>query len=99
MVIKNFSVESGNTDLDDGIIKASGEAAVVKKSVIGTLFLFNLPLALTLIKLLQFFEFFSLFNLQYPKNLLQFFELFRGGIFSFLPNIFENVGKNDSKVG
>jgi hypothetical protein len=65
------------------------------KTVIGTLFILNLPLALAIIKLLQFFEFFNLLNLNYPSNLLVFFKLFQGDIFGFLPNIFQGLGGPD----
>lgn len=65
-------------------------------TVIGALFILNLPLALSIIKLLQFFEFFNLLNLDYPANLIVFFKLFKGGIFKFLPNIFiEMSSKSD----
>lgn len=55
-------------------------------------------MALTLIKLLQFFEFFNLLNLDYPANLLVFFELFKGDIFNFMPNIFSKVLDDDDTI-
>jgi hypothetical protein len=89
--VRNFGTEIVLT-------RNTGRLNQVNQAMIGTLFLINMPLALTLIKLLQFFEFFNLFNLEYPANLLVFFSLFKGGIFKFLPNVFQNLAPKTHNV-
>jgi hypothetical protein len=96
--LENIKVGERNVKFEEQI-KTTGEISVTaSKTVIGALFILNMPLALTLIKLLQFFEFFNLLNLEYPANLLMFFELFKGDIFNFLPNPFENLSNENSFV-
>lgn len=88
LFIKNVYLELRDEETESFYLESSRNANKANQALIGALFVFNMPLALTLMKLLQFFEFFNLFNLDYPGNVLAFFNLFKGGIFSFLPNAF-----------
>ena len=98
LTVSGINSEVRNTNLEKTYTETGTRINVANRAVIGTLFIFNMPLALTLIKLLQFFEFFNIFNLDYPGNVLMFFELFKGGIFSFLPNFFKNIASSNEKV-
>lgn len=96
--LSNINVAQRNEAFEESLTLTGSVSSTASKTVVGALFLLNLPLALAVIKLLQFVEFFNLLSLEYPANLISFFNIFNGDLLEFIPNIFEKLEEKDEYV-
>lgn len=96
--LSHINVAQRDKNFEYSLVQIGRAAYTASQTVIVGLFLLKLWVAIAVIKLLQFAEFFNLLSLEYPANLISFLNIFSGDILDFIPNFFGNMHLNDHYV-